>query len=72
MNTVIALGATHALHGFALAGVTVVVATTEEEVRRAWRDLAPGVGLVIMSAAAAGVLSGEFDDRPNVLIAVMP
>jgi vacuolar-type H+-ATPase subunit F/Vma7 len=72
MNTVIALGATHALHGFALAGVTVVVATTEAEVTRAWSDLGAEVGLVIMSEAAAGILRGQLDDRPDVLIAVMP
>ena len=72
MSTVIALGATDALHGFALAGVTVVVAATEAEVTRAWRELAAEVGLVIMSQDAAGVLRNELDDRPDVLIAVMP
>ena len=72
MGTVVALGETHELEGFALAGVRVVVTTDVADTVRAWRALGDEVGLVIMSPASAAALHTELGGRPDVLTAVMP
>ena len=72
MSTVVALGETHELQGFALAGVTVVAATAEVELSTAWQQLGSDVGLVILSPLAARVLESDLADRPDILTAVMP
>jgi len=72
MTSVVAIGETHELEGFAPAGVTVIATADDEDVERAWRELEPDVGLVILSVNAALVLDSELDDRPDVLTAVMP
>lgn len=71
MSTVVALGETHELEGFALAGVKVIATTTEADVASAWHRLGNDVGLVILSATAARVLQPLLDDRPDILTAVM-
>jgi vacuolar-type H+-ATPase subunit F/Vma7 len=72
MNTVVALGSSDDLDGFALAGVRVVVTTTERAVTEAWSELDRDVGLVILSADAAHTLATVLDDRADVLTVVMP
>jgi vacuolar-type H+-ATPase subunit F/Vma7 len=72
MSAVVAIGETHELEGFALAGVSVVLATTETEITAAWRRLPPDTGLAILSAKAAALLQPVLGDRPDVLTAVMP
>ena len=72
MNTVAAIGATHEIEGFALAGVRVIQAGADAEVIAAWAELGDDIGLVILSPAAALVLDGQLAERPEVLTAVMP
>jgi len=72
MSTIVALGETHELQGFALAGVTVVAVTAEAELSAAWQQLGPDVALVILSPLAARVLESDLAKRPDVLTAVMP
>lgn len=72
MATVAAIGSTHELEGFALAGVPVHRAATQDDVVRAWACLDPDVGLVILSPDAADVLASRLDERPDTLVAVMP
>jgi vacuolar-type H+-ATPase subunit F/Vma7 len=72
MGTVVALGDTHELEGFALAGVRIVVTTGGADTVRAWRALDDEVGLVILSPASAAVLGDELVRRPDLLTAVMP
>jgi vacuolar-type H+-ATPase subunit F/Vma7 len=72
MSGVVAIGETHELQGFALAGAVVIVAATETEFADAWRELPAGTGLVILSAMAAGALRSSLAERPDVLTAVMP
>ncbi len=72
MNTIVAIGATHEIEGFALAGVDVAIATTDDELTRAWRELDENVGLVILTSCAADRLEFLLDERPDVLTAVMP
>ncbi|RLE20889.1 MAG: hypothetical protein DRJ50_10030 [Actinobacteria bacterium] len=72
MSTVVALGSSHELEGFALAGVTVIEAKTDTELIDAWRCLDSDVGLVIFSAPAELALQQFLDERPDVLTAAMP
>ena len=72
MSTVVAIGETHDLEGFVLAGVAIVVAESEADISNAWRDLAPDAGLVILSPKAARTLQPRLTERPDVLTAVMP
>jgi vacuolar-type H+-ATPase subunit F/Vma7 len=72
MANIVALGGTHEIEGFALAGVNVVPTHTDAEARRAWEALGDDVGLVILSAAAADALSTAFIERPDLLTVVMP
>ncbi len=72
MGSVLALGGSHTLDGFALVGVEVVRTTRPEQIRAAWDGLGEDVGLVILSSDAESVLRDDLDDRPDVLTAVLP
>ncbi|MFA9565085.1 MAG: V-type ATP synthase subunit F [Acidimicrobiales bacterium] len=72
MSTIIGIGATQEMEGFALAGVPVFTAATDAEVAAAWTGLGDDVGLVILSPAAARQLRHELDSRQDVLALVMP
>ncbi len=72
MSTVVALGADDALDGFALVGVSVVPAATDDEVRDAWQHLGTDVGFVILSGDAARCLESDLDQRPDVLTVALP
>jgi vacuolar-type H+-ATPase subunit F/Vma7 len=72
MSTIVALGEDERLDGFALAGASVIGATSDDEMRSAWGRLGSDVGLVILSARAALVLEPLLGDRSDVLTAVLP
>ncbi len=72
MGSVVALGETDELEGFALAGVRVVAIGTGADALSAWEALDEDVGLVILSSAAAAVLRTELGGRPEILTVVMP
>ena len=72
MSTVAAIGATHEMEGFVLAGVQLHPAETEPEVAAAWNELDADVGLVILSSAAAETLAEQLTARSDVLTVVMP
>lgn len=72
MATVVALGETHELVGFALAGARVVHAADAAALVAAWAALDADVGLAILSPLAATALDAVLDDRPDVLTVVMP
>lgn len=72
MSRIVALGEDDRLAGFALAGAVVIEATTDAEIRRAWDELDPDVGFVVMSARASQVLDSLLGDRSDVLTAVLP
>lgn len=71
-GSVVAVGETHELQGFALAGATVVAAASDDEMEAAWTAVGEDVGLLILSARAAMVLGHRLADRPDLLTAVMP
>ncbi len=72
MSTIVALGEDDRLDGFALAGASVIVASTDEGVRSAWDGLGSDVGLVILSARAADVLETLLGERSDILTTVLP
>lgn len=72
MSRIVALGEDDRLEGFALAGASVIQATTDDEIRRAWDGLDPDVGFVILSTRASQVLDPLFGNRSDVLTAVLP
>ena len=69
MSSVVAIGESHELEGFALVGVTVQITET---VDAAWSELDSDVGLVILSPIAAEALRSRLVERPDVLTVVMP
>lgn len=72
MGRVVALGSDHRLDGFALAGASVVVAPTDDDVVDAWEAVGDDVGLVILSPGARRILDSRLRDRPDVLTVVVP
>jgi vacuolar-type H+-ATPase subunit F/Vma7 len=72
MNRVVAIGATHEMEGFALAGVQVIPAATKAAVTAAWTGLDHDVGLVILSPATAEQLGPDIASRSDLLTVVMP
>jgi vacuolar-type H+-ATPase subunit F/Vma7 len=72
MGSVVALGESHGLEGFALVGVEVRRVAGPDDVRSVWEHLDDQVSLVILSQAAADVLAERLADRPDVLTAVLP
>ncbi len=72
MSSVVAIGESDELEGFALVGVTVQITETPETIDAAWSELDSDVGLVILSPAAAEALRSRLVERPDVLTVVMP
>lgn len=56
MATVAAIGERVRVAGFALVGVRIEVAETAAEARAAWHALAPDVGVVLLTPAAAAAV----------------
>lgn len=74
---VAAVGETHEVEGFALAGALVVPADERAQVRAAVDDLVGSVGVLILTARAAALLPADLlassDVAPGrALIVVMP
>ncbi|MGK4585296.1 hypothetical protein ACSMTC_35725 [Kitasatospora sp. HPMI-4] len=67
----VALGERTRVAGWALAGVTALVAEQPEAVRRAWADLPEDVELVILTPAAAQALGSPLPEGVGPLTAVM-
>ncbi|MEU6017387.1 V-type ATP synthase subunit F [Streptomyces sp. NPDC047515] len=72
MGRVVAIGTRARVAGLSLAGVSVLVAEDPEAVRRAWQSVSDEVTLVIVTPAAAEVLSRTQLESTRPLIAVMP
>ncbi|WP_331767957.1 V-type ATP synthase subunit F [Embleya sp. NBC_00896] len=74
MGTVAAIGEYARVAGLALAGVDVRIAEDPSAVRAVWRELTPGVELVVLTEAAAEALAEDLADDEGTarLVAVMP
>ena len=59
MSGAAVIGDSPDLWGFALAGVAVFPAATDDAARAAWHALPPGTALVILGSAAAEALATE-------------
>ena len=71
MGAVVVIGDPALVGGYALAGAIVMPADGPAEACRAWRDLPPGVSLVILTTAAAQAVPDELRSA-GPLSAVMP
>jgi vacuolar-type H+-ATPase subunit F/Vma7 len=70
MAGIAAIGAEPLIRGYGLAGVRLLPAGTDDEVRMAWSQLESGIDLVILTAAAERALAGAATTGP--LVAVLP
>ena len=71
-GTVAALGEPALLQGFQLAGAVLYPASDSVQVHAAWSSLPDTVAVVILTPAAADVLTLERDDPAAPLSAVLP
>jgi vacuolar-type H+-ATPase subunit F/Vma7 len=70
MGEIAAIGAEPMIRGYALAGVRLFPADTDDEVRVAWNRLEASVDLVILTAAAEQAFGAVAITGP--LVAVLP
>ncbi len=71
MSPIVAIGERARVQGFALAGVTVVVAENADAVQTAWRGLGGEVELVILTRLARRALADEDHQRGRRPLAVV-
>ncbi len=69
---VAAIGSGTRIAGFALAGVTVLVATTPDRVVELWDRTAPEAALVLLTQEAAAALSDRLERVDAPLWVVIP
>ncbi len=69
---VVAIGDPAVLAGYAMAGVRVLPAQTEEEVRAAWAGIRDDVGLALLTSFAAAALGAAGHRTDGPLTVVMP
>lgn len=72
MPHVAAIGALSRLEVYRLAGVNLLPAESEDEVRAAWRALADDTRVVVLTARAATALGPLLDDAKAPLTVVLP
>lgn len=72
MSRVVAIGEEQRVSGFALAGVSVMVAAEENAARAAWEALDADVGLVILTPSVVHGLRGELASAPRRLWVELP
>jgi vacuolar-type H+-ATPase subunit F/Vma7 len=72
MSGIAAIGESGLVDGFALAGVRVLPAEDAAAVRRAWAELGPDVGLLLVTPAAEAALERELAEAPELLSVVIP
>ncbi len=72
MTRIVVLGDPGRVRGFRLAGATVIEAVGAPQVERAWESLPDDTAVLVLTAAAAGVVGERLADRPRLIWAVMP
>jgi len=68
MTNIAALGESHRVEGFALAGASVIVAADAEAVRDAWARLADDIEVVVLTPAAAAAIGSSLPPRPLTVV----
>jgi len=72
MTTIAVLGEPVRTAGYGTVGIRLLEATTADEVRRCWRELADDVGVVLLTPAAAEVIGPESLESSTVLTVILP
>ncbi|MEZ5230695.1 MAG: hypothetical protein R2710_29705 [Acidimicrobiales bacterium] len=72
MSTVVALGESHELDGYALAGARVVRSHSATQLVEAFEALEEEVGLVLLTRWSADILRDQLSERPRLLQVVLP
>ena len=72
MGSVAVIGEPEFVAGYALAGALVLTATGRDEVQAAWDCLAPDIDVVVLTAAAAKLISDRSRSTAVLLTVVMP
>lgn len=72
MNRIVVLGEPGRVGGFRLAGATVMEATGQSEVDRAWRALPADTALLILTQRAAAVVRDRLPEHALLTWVVMP
>ena len=70
MSSVVAIGERALLEGYTLAGVEVIDAVDGPAAQRAWDELPTDVALVLLDAAAHGVLVERLAEKPVLWVLV--
>ncbi|HEY8281868.1 MAG TPA: hypothetical protein VIG28_05250 [Leifsonia sp.] len=71
-KTVVALGESARLEGYALAGVIVKVAESADEVLDRWVTLDPHVGVVLLTLRSAEALGARIEAPGAPMTVVLP
>ncbi|HEX9100291.1 MAG TPA: hypothetical protein VF956_12455 [Candidatus Dormibacteraeota bacterium] len=72
MSRIAALGERNRIQGYSIAGVEVLAVDSADDFVAAWRRLPLDVVVLILTPQAAAALAQTVDERPNVLVAVLP
>lgn len=72
MGRIAVLGDGHRIQALAIAGVESHPATTDEEAAAAWQALPHDVAVLILTPEAAGALAHRVEERPDLLVTVLP
>lgn len=71
-GTIAAIGELALLEGFRLAGVVVLAASSDDEIRRAWTALAEDTSIVILTPRSAHALEPDRADPRAPMTVVLP
>ncbi|HYL08057.1 MAG TPA: hypothetical protein VEU76_05880 [Candidatus Udaeobacter sp.] len=72
MARIAALGEWRRIQALAIAGVEAHVAATDEAAVAEWSSLSADVAVLIVTRAAASALGKRIEERPNLLVTVLP
>lgn len=72
MSGIVAIGESGLIDGYGLAGVQLLPAEDGDAARRAWAEVGPDVGLLLVTPAAEAALERELAEAPELLRVVIP
>lgn len=72
MSRIVAIGKRERIEGLSLAGVEIVAAEGEEEVRDAWNTIGRNVGVLILTHEAESILSECLISRDDLVWTRLP
>jgi vacuolar-type H+-ATPase subunit F/Vma7 len=72
MGRIAVLGDRRRIQALAIAGVEPHPAGTDEDAVAAWQALSADVSVLILTLQAATALAPRFEERPDLLVTVLP